>query len=166
MTEPEHITREVFRNVPLPFLVLFYLIAAAELIVFFYGFYRLFSKYRKGRKEGIKRTDNILKRLITPFLGGWQSDHEIEKEDKPTHVAHSMVLYGMIILFIGTVVLTFENDVIGIIAPQYKFFFGTFYLIYSFLMDIAGVAVIVGLVHLSRRRQKGPPRLDYKRADG
>ncbi|MHA2030812.1 MAG: heterodisulfide reductase-related iron-sulfur binding cluster, partial [Candidatus Kariarchaeaceae archaeon] len=82
------------------------------------------------------------------------------------HVAHSAVLYGMIILFLGTVVLTIEHDIVRIIAPDYQFYYGTFYLVYSFLMDVAGIAVVVGLIHLSRRRQKGPARLDYKRADG
>lgn len=166
MTEAEDVTREVFRNISTPFQILFYLLVAVEMALFTYGFYRLFKKYMQGQKDGIRRTDNILKRLIKPFLGGWDPKKNIDETDKATHIAHSAVLYGMIVLFLGTVILTIEHDIIRIIAPEYQFYYGTFYLIYSLFMDIAGIAVMAGLFHLGKRRAKGTPRLDYKRADG
>ncbi|MHA2090694.1 MAG: heterodisulfide reductase-related iron-sulfur binding cluster [Candidatus Kariarchaeaceae archaeon] len=165
----EEVTREVFRNVPDLFLFIFYGIVFVEIIVFSYGFFRLFRKYRKGKSETIKRTDNPIKRMIAPLFG-WQSDQRTKPADRSVFISHMMVVYGMIVLFIGTVILTIDHDIVRPLFPEYQFFHGTFYKVYSFCMDIAGIVTIAGLINLGRLKRMGrlgkTDRLDYSRVDG
>ena len=133
--------------------------------VFFYGFLRLFLKYRKGKKDPINRFDNPIKRVLRPFFG-WNSRGKIEERDTKVYIAHSAVLVGMILLFIGTSILTVQHDIVEPFFPSLSFWYGTFYEVYSLVMDMAGVAVVLGLFYLTKRRRERPDRLSYNRVDG
>ncbi|MDH5646302.1 MAG: (Fe-S)-binding protein, partial [Candidatus Heimdallarchaeota archaeon] len=165
----EDITREVFRNVHGGWKVLFYVFVVIETAIFLYGFIRLYKKYKKGKKDPINRIDKPISRLFKPFKG-WDTYHQLQPGDRWTFIAHTAVVVGMILLFLGTVILTIETDFIRPIDKKFgtdlSFFWGTFYLIFSLIMELAGIAVIAGLIYLARRRRSGIDRLDYARKDG
>ena len=79
-------------------------------------------------------------------------------------IAHVAVFYGFLTLFAGTVILLVAHD---IAAPLgWDFFQGTFYLGYSLVLDLVGVAFVIGLlVFAVRRGIVRPPQLDYRRPD-
>lgn len=52
-------------------------------------------------------------------------------------VMHSLILWGFIILFIGTTLVFLVHD-----TPLH-FFYGTFYLVASFVIDLGGLAFLV-----------------------
>src|SRR3990172_8998972 len=86
--------------------------------------------------------------------------------DRFAGVFHLAVMWGFVVLFIGTAILTIETDIVGIFAPQYRFFHGTFYIVYSVILDVLGLVMIVGLGALAVRRARfRKPALDYGRVD-
>lgn len=67
------------------------------------------------------------------------------KDGAPIHLA---VFYGFLTLFIGTTLLAINS------YSPIKFHFGAYYLTYEFVLDIMGLAFIVGLVWAFGRRLK------------
>src|SRR5437879_1431208 len=76
-------------------------------------------------------------------------------------VAH----YGALVLFSGTAILGFQD---AISKPLFGFDFwrGTFYLGYSLVLDVFGIALAIGLAIMAVKRGiLRPRRLDYWRPD-
>ena len=76
-------------------------------------------------------------------------------------------MWGFIVLFIGTAILTVDTDIIGIFAPRVPASSGApFYLGYSLVLDVLGLAMLVGLVAMALAAARfRPPQLDYGRVD-
>jgi len=78
--------------------------------------------------------------------------------------AHRLIFYGFALLFIGTSIITLQVDVSDALFG-WKFWYGDFYLVFSLVLDVAGVALIAGLIYMMvRRGWIRPPKLDYARA--
>lgn len=99
------------------------------------------------------------------------SNRTVARRDRAAGLAHFAVFWGFITLFIGTVILTIDEDILGLgtdvlIGRRVSFFHGWFYLIYSVILDVMGLAAIAGVVYLAGRRRFGhKPELDYTRAE-
>src|SRR5258708_4732503 len=79
--------------------------------------------------------------------------------------AHRLMFYGFALLFIGTSIITLQVDVSDALFG-WKFWYGDFYLVFSLVLDVAGVALIAGLIYMMvRRGWIRPPKLDYARPD-
>ncbi len=65
--------------------------------------------------------------------------------DRRSGVMHSMVYYGFIVLFLGTVTLEIDH----LLPADLKFLEGNVYLGYSAILDLAGLVYLGGL---ARRR--------------
>jgi len=75
-------------------------------------------------------------------------------EDRFAGIAHLLMFYGFSILFIGTCLVFLEHD-----TPLH-FFYGTFYLISSLVVDLGGMAFLIGIgMFLWRRHRARPNRL-------
>jgi Fe-S oxidoreductase/nitrate reductase gamma subunit len=146
--------REVFWNVP--FHVLTYVLAAAVVLAAVIFFIKRISRWRLGKPE--KRTENPGRRFLNLITGGlvqtrtWRSAYP--------GIFHALVFLGFFVLFLGTVILTgYEH--FGI--PKVE---GTFYLVYSLVLDVFGILVLLGIVlALIRRYVIRPPELDNKPVD-
>jgi hypothetical protein len=76
-----------------------------------------------------------------------------------------LIFYGFGLLFLGTATITLQYD---ILEPLFgiRFWHGKFYLIFSLILDIAGVAMLGGLLYMMYRRGwLKLPKLDYARPD-
>jgi hypothetical protein len=80
-------------------------------------------------------------------------------------LVHAAIFLGMILLFLGTVLATVDQDV-TLLFFNFQFLRGDFYLIYKLVLDIAALLVAAGLTFAAYRRfvQK-PPRLNGKWRD-
>ena len=60
-------------------------------------------------------------------------------------IMHGLIFFGFLVLFIGTALIAKETYITG---PLLGWFFlrGTFYLVFSFLMDLFGLAVLIGVL--------------------
>jgi Fe-S oxidoreductase len=180
-------TREVFARVHGAAKILFYVLAAAATLAFADYAWKRIKKYRRGRAIGRWREMWEQTRARKPELvaAGRQlarsrplqtsiraiaSNSTVAKRDRTTGMAHFFVFWGFITLFIGTVILTIDEDILAPISNQIAgheihFFHGPFYLGYSIILDVMGLGAIVGLAYLIVRRFTHPPQLDYTRAE-
>ncbi|HEX2754911.1 MAG TPA: heterodisulfide reductase-related iron-sulfur binding cluster [Candidatus Limnocylindrales bacterium] len=160
------VTREVFEGLSPDGELAFYLLAALATTIFVVGLGLRLRKYLRGRRE-----DRVgsLTAFIGRAIGGVRAtatSETVRKRDAYAGIFHAAVMWGFIVLFIGTVILTIDTDIVGLIAPQYHFFNGAFYVVYSFILDLLGLALLVGLAALAWRRARFHKReLDYARVD-
>jgi Fe-S oxidoreductase/nitrate reductase gamma subunit len=174
-------TREVFEDTPLPAKGLFYGLSLVATAVFFWGSWRRVAKYRRGRGTGRlaelgaraqgRRLARPWTRPVHTSVGAVAANSTVARRNRVTGLAHLAVFWGFIALFIGTVILTVNEDLVGVgsqvaTGKKASFFHGTFYVTYSLILDVMGLAAIAGLVYLALRRGvRRPAALDYTRAE-
>ena len=180
-------TREVFAGVHGAAKVLFYVLAAVATLAFAAYVWKRVQKYRRGRAIGrwrevweqTRRRNTELvaagrqvarSRPLQTSIAAIASNSTVSKRDRTTGLAHFFVFWGFITLFIGTVILTIDEDILAPITKQVlgheiHFFHGPFYLGYSVVLDVMGLGAIIGLAYLIGRRLTHPPQLDYTRAE-
>jgi Fe-S oxidoreductase/nitrate reductase gamma subunit len=154
--------REVFLGFDRTLTILFYLLTTVAIGFFVWGFYRRIRKYTRGSSVNRLNWGRFVR-----ALGDIGSNRTIAKRHRTVGVAHFFVLWGFIVLLIGTTIIAINDDIIGFILnkPEWEFWHGTFYIVYAFVLDVFGIGFIVGLIVLTRIRRSDPPRLDYARVD-
>ncbi|HOJ51938.1 MAG TPA: heterodisulfide reductase-related iron-sulfur binding cluster [Syntrophales bacterium] len=154
-----HEGREVFWNAEHfePFLFLFTFIA---LVIFAYGLYRRWLMWSAiGKAEPEDRTDNWKIRLKNLLVNGLLQKKVLE--DAYPGIMHALIFFGFLLLFFGA---AFDASEFHVAEPLgFAFLTGKFYLFFSFLMDLAGLAILVGVfMALNRRYLTKPDRLGYR----
>ncbi|MBX7167392.1 MAG: 4Fe-4S dicluster domain-containing protein [Pirellulales bacterium] len=139
---PEQITRPILWNVGLPTKIAMYVLLAVSLAVFGYGLSRRIKVWRRGRQTSAPLNLSaacrrllrhvFLQRRIARIPWAWSS--------------HMLLFYGFIVLFIGTVCVALED------YGVFHFFYGTFYLTLSCLLDLFGLGFVVALAMAMARR--------------
>ena len=154
-------TRQTFAGLAHWQIVFWYGLIVVSIAVFALGVARLVVKYRRGRAAGFERPGLRVRRAARIVLGhSW-----IRRRDPVSGLAHLLVFYGFSLLFVGTVILAFQDDFTKP-AFGYEFWYGGFYLGYSLTLDLAGVALVLGLgIFAVKRGLVRPLRLDYRRPD-
>ncbi len=138
-------TREVLWNIPHSFKLLMYLLFLLSSGIMLKGLYAKILFITKGEglaglQKLIPKEPNFLKFFHTLFFTG--------KVPRFKNVAifHGLIFYGFLILWITTDVVAIHAD------TPLKIFQGNTYIILSFLSDIAGIMVLLGLALAYRRR--------------
>jgi len=150
--------REVFWNAQY-FEPILFAFTAVALAIFAYGVYRRWKMWNAlGKPE--MRLDNMKERIKAVFLEGllqvktWR--------DPYPGIMHGLIFFGFFVLIFGAV---FDAGEFHITEPLFNWSFlrGNFYLGFSFLMDLFGLFVLIGvLIALDRRFVTKPDRLGYK----
>ncbi|MBI5030463.1 MAG: (Fe-S)-binding protein [Chloroflexi bacterium] len=141
---PGDICRPTFWNIPLLLQIVVYLGGLIAIIIFFYGFWRRFQVTRKGK-------GNYAWRPFGPRLKSWITNGVLTKkvvlDIQPAGVMHGAIMWGMIVLFIGTALATIDSDITRpLIDPnKWRLLQDGFYYFYKVVLDIFGVAAIIGL---------------------
>lgn len=174
-------TREVFLNVGPVGEAVFYVVSILTIAVFTWGFVRRWRKYRRGRPA--LRLGHLKRALFAnPFAGmrgrrdTWSvgavaANSSVARRDRAAGVAHFFIFWGFITLFIGTVILTIDYDIVRkasklFTGEEVSFFQGPFYIVYSVILDTMGLTAVLGLAYMIVRRGVMRPRqLDYERAE-
>jgi Fe-S oxidoreductase len=142
---------------------LWYVLVFVSTAVLFWGIARLVLKYRHGWKRPPSSAA-----LLSGLGRGLASVFSHDKLMRRQHLAgtgHLLIFYGFLTLFIGTVILAFQDDFVRPLF-HFEFWHGGFYLIYSLFLDVFGAALIVGgLVMVVVRAFVRHARLSYKRVD-
>ena len=164
MGDPLIPAREIFRHFPAAAVVAFYLVFAAAAGTFLYGMWRRINKYRAGSPA--HRLNVLWERLAR--LAKTLAGHAALKKRHPlAGWAHALVFWGFVALFLASLIIMVDQDVLGIINPAFQFWKGTFYLWNSLVVDLLGAGFLAGVGILALRRWwSGLPQLDYSRADG
>ncbi len=107
-------------------------------IIFLIGVYRWYRIMKQMRNDE-DRLDNFGRRMWYMLRDGFAFVRLYFREAQ-VGVMHILILWGFIVLTVGTLVLTIAADI------NSSFFRGTFYLVHEALMDIAGLALLAGLL--------------------
>jgi Fe-S oxidoreductase len=176
----DDVTRPIFEGIGTTGKTIFYIVGTLAILLFLVGVWRRVKKYRQGRPAG--RAGAVKAALFGhPFSGvSERSDGgsvavvatnvTIGRRSRAVGVAHFGVFWGFIVLFLATVILTIDEDIVrvasrAITGEESSFFHGWFYLIYSLVTDTFALAAVLGLGYLMVRRGfLRPSRLDYARA--
>jgi len=161
--QPEQVTRILFEGFAPAAVVLFYAIAWAAIAAFAWGCYVQVRKYRRGQPDPEPAAG--LGRRLLQMAATVLSHRTVGRRDATAGGAHWLIFYGFALLFLGTSIITLQVDVSDPLLG-WKFWYGDFYLVFSLVLDLAGVALIAGLiVMMVRRGWIRPPKLDYARPD-
>ncbi len=151
----EPVSRPVFYSLPLWLTITFYVVGALTLVVFFVNATRKVRRYRSGRQDPADRP--AWRRLPGALLGVF-SNRGILRNNWYAGVAHLAVFWGFVGLFVATLLVLVDNDILHPLIPAWTFMKGDFYLVFSWLADLAGVLLIVGLLMFMFRRAVLRPR--------
>jgi Fe-S oxidoreductase/nitrate reductase gamma subunit len=155
-------TRSTFSGLSTWEIVFWYCLIAVSTAIFLWGVALLVVKYRQGRAEGAvdRPADRIRRTASVVLTHSW-----IKRRDPLAGVGHFLIFYGFVVLFIGTVILAFDDDLSKPIL-HWDFFRNEFYKGYSLFLDVFGAALVVGLgVMAYKRGIERPFRLRYWRPD-
>jgi Fe-S oxidoreductase/nitrate reductase gamma subunit len=155
--------REVFRSLTAPSILAFYALSAAALAVFAYGAWGRLRKYRAGRPAG--RLPDIGLRLAAA-LRALATHSTLRHRQAGAGAAHWLIFWGFVVLFLGTLIIMVDYDMVRLVNPAWRFWRGSFYRWYSATLDVLGAGFVVGLaVMMARRWLARPALLDYTRPD-
>ena len=137
------VRRDVFVNVPSALVALFYVGVAAFLGVFFYLFALRARNWERGAAES--RSGHWKERALALDRG---LRMKTLLRDPAAGLMHSMIYYGFLVLFAGTVTLEIDH----LLPADWKFLTGRFYQGFSFVLDVFALVFIAGLVWAMARR--------------
>jgi Fe-S oxidoreductase len=163
MTEPLLPAREVFRGLGPGAVTLFYLMSAAAIGAFAWGTWQRARKYRRGRPAA--RVAALRQRLGRASRA-IASHSTLRRRHRGVGLAHAGIFWGFVALFIGTVIIMADYDMVRLVNPAWRFWRGTFYIWYALTLDVMGVVFLAGLAWMTVRRWAArPAALDYRRPD-
>src|SRR6202035_5520215 len=147
VSRTDAVTRVLFEAFGAAEVRLFYLLGYAAIAIFCYGVYVQIRKYRRG---AALKLDGGLWARLGAMLSSVLSHRTIDRRDAAAGGAHRLIFYGFMLLFAGTATITLEYD---ILEPLFavRFWHGDFYLVFSLVLDVAGVALIAGLLYMMYR---------------
>ena len=156
-------TREIYWNVghgPWT-LVPMYLLAIAAAAVVIRAFRERLQVYRQGRP--LDRTDQLGSR-IADMLANVVLQKKVTRVKMPG-LLHGLFFWGFLLLLIGTALIVIQADFTDLLFGI-QFLQGTFYKLFSLVLDLAGLMAIVMLAGLFVRRYFFRPEgLETKRDD-
>jgi Fe-S oxidoreductase/nitrate reductase gamma subunit len=158
------ISREVFFNLGGPHGVVRLIVYAIALLVMTAFICLLVKKikvWRLGQPE--KRTDKIVTRLwgIVQYIF---LQAKILREKLPG-VTHFFLFWGFGVLFVGTALIVIQED-FTLLLFDARFWYGTFYKVYSLALDLFGLFALIAIVVFAVIRYAvRPKRLDNKATD-
>lgn len=152
------ITREIFWNIGHQVRYFINPIVLIFLVILGLGIWRRVKRWRLGQERSRLRLPQgqELWGRMKFTLANIFSHCRILRSFYPGFV-HFLIFWGVITLAIGSATIFVQHE---ITEPffGYEFFYGSFYLYFSLIMDVAGLAAIVGVLLVFHRRYISRPR--------
>lgn len=160
----DDVTRPVYQGLPEEVVAGFYVLIFLTLGVFFLGLGLRVRKFRSAHGRYPLPLGSLPRRLWSAF---WviAKHTTIGRDDLYVRLAHFLTFWGFAALFVATVVLTVDYDLVRRVFPP-GFWRGPFFLAYEAFADTGGVFLVAGvLMMMVRRWILRPFRLGYARVD-
>jgi len=143
-------------NIPIPLRVIFFILMAVAVGIMIYLIVQRIKLWRKGQPEiGFDRFWERVGRTLKYGV----AQIRILRQSYPAAM-HLGIFWGMVLLFIGTVLGSLDSDVWQIFFRA-KLLYGNFYLVEKVALDLAALFVLVGLgLAIYRRYVVKPDRLN------
>jgi Fe-S oxidoreductase/nitrate reductase gamma subunit len=157
------IGREILWNAGPGARIITYILAAITIYLLIMGIVKRYKMWKLGKPSPMNFTQKLGKR-IGYFISNGIFHKSILKEPFPGTM-HLFLFWGFLVLAIGTALVALQDDFVEPIF-KIKYLMGNFYLTFSFILEIAGLMAIIGiLLALWRRYVTKPTRLDNKTED-
>jgi Fe-S oxidoreductase/nitrate reductase gamma subunit len=140
------IRRAVWFNVPSGVKLAFYLVIPAVILYGAYMFSLRVQNWERGAPDDRRTTPKNAKRRFGDFRSGVYMQTLLR--DPAAGIMHSLIYFGFLILLGVTTVLEIDHQV----PESMKFLHGRTYMAYSFIGDLAGLMLLVGVVWAIVRR--------------
>jgi Fe-S oxidoreductase len=134
-SSPE-VGREVFGNIPTAVIVIFYVAVTAAVFIAAYLFAQRARNWGRGNAD--RRLGQWKERVVQLLRG---LSMRTLMRDPVAGLMHSMIYWGFVILFLGTVTLEIDH----ILPEQFQFLEGRVYQGYSAILDLASLVFLGGL---------------------
>lgn len=148
--------RQLFWNIAPVGVVVFYLLVALAVVLFFLGVIArisLWVKSAKGQKI-IWGKEGVWRLVMDGLLG-----RRLFRGDLAAGIMHLLILWGFLGLFAGTTLVAIDDYV-------FTFLKGNIYLVFSTVLDIAGLMLVAGVLWaIVRRYGQRVPRLERRPED-
>jgi len=159
----EEIGREVLWNAGPGARWITYVLAAITMYLFIMGIVKRYKMWKIGKPSPMNFMQTLGKR-IGYFISNGIFHKSILRESYPG-IMHLFLFWGFLLLAIGTALVALQDDFFDLIF-KIKYLVGNVYLAFSFILEIAGLMAIVGiLLAIWRRYVVKPKRLDSKTED-
>lgn len=149
INDVENTTRQIMGNVPAWAAWAFYSTVAMACAWAVWQFVRRFRQHRHGQPIREEQPHGRVRRPLgvrAASIIARLTFHRKLLSDPYAGIAHLMVFYGFLILLAGTTMVFLEHD-----TPLH-FFHGRFYMVASLVVDLGGLAFVIGLVMFICRR--------------
>jgi len=161
----EPVGREIFWNVGQTARWIAYVLMVMSFVLLVYGLKMRYGMWRLGKPVPFAFTQRLWERIAYYIKSAVFHKTILRRREAYPGMMHLLIFWGFLLLAIGTGLVAFEDD---FFRPLFgiTYLHGDFYLIFSFILDLAGLATIVGVVMaLFRRYVTRPERLDNQRDD-
>jgi Fe-S oxidoreductase len=128
----------------------FYYLAAVAILVFLVGVVDRIREYARGREDPIPRLDRLPRRVVAATRLALSNRKQFDR-DPVAGLWHALVVWGFLTLLVATIILGIDMDIYRPLTGE-SFWVGEFYLSYSFVADVMGVAFVLGLAIALWRR--------------
>ena len=154
-------TRQILWNVSTTGEIVLYLLAALSLALFGYGLWVQVRRVLSGKKVALSQVR--IGRALVDIV----SNRTIARRHPLAWAIHLSIMWGMVVLFFGTVVVAIEYDLFRkLLDREHGLWVGPFYLGLEAALDLFGALLVVGLVlALIRRFVLDRPQLRRRPAD-
>ena len=142
--------RPTYCNVPDWAEIALYISSFVAIAVFAYGVWLHYRAWKAGQPDAPERNTGRAGERVGLFLSHVLGQRATVKRRFPG-IFHSGMFYGFALLFIGTALATVDYDVFKLIFGR-RILFGSFYLGYEAVLDLAGVVFTAGLLLAIVRR--------------
>lgn len=160
------IGREIFWNVGEAARWIAYTFMVIVFILLIYGIRKRYVMWKIGKSDpDFSFTARLWERIGKFITNGIFHGSILRRREFYPGLMHALIFGGFLLMAIGTGLIAFEDDFLRLLFGV-TFIHGDFYLVFSFILDLAGIAAIIGiLMAIVRRYGKRPERLDTKRDD-
>jgi Fe-S oxidoreductase len=128
----------------------FYYLAAVAILVFLVGVVDRIRECARGREDPIPRLDRLPRRVVAATRLALSNRKQFDR-DPVAGLWHALVVWGFLTLLVATIILGIDMDIYRPLTGE-SFWVGEFYLSYSFVADVMGVAFVLGLAIALWRR--------------
>lgn len=144
------ITRENFWMIGQFGEVVFYILSTLAILLFLYGIVRRVTRYLRAGPDRTPRLNRMVDRFLSSLKTAGSNETNFY-QDLFAGLMHLFIMWGFVVLFIGTTILFFDMDLYRPLLGS-SFWTGDFYLSYSFVLDALGLLFVVGCLMAMYRR--------------
>ncbi len=159
------IGREIFWNVGQTARWIAYLLMVVSFVLIVYGIKKRYTMWKIGKPTPFSFGHLLWSRIGYYIKNGIFHGSILRRREGYPGLMHLLIFWGFLILAAGSGIIALQDDFLRLLFGI-TYLHGNFYLIFSFILDLAGLAAVVGIVMaLIRRYGTKPERINDSKGE-